>query len=305
MKKQFKLLVFRRLTLSLLLCGTLSCTPEGSESELQETDFQNTAQTPFNISARSSCNETSFPSLGPGATRGQVRGCNDAANPNNIGTLDCRSAEGGYANVGAGFGRYRITGSTARFDGTRTRVERFFNSLRHDDDASTTLNYSFIIDNLSSGLTCIVQAHATGEILSANSNNQDRVGQDARSAVFLLYARQTGRRDNNNRELYNLEVHESTTPFTNVSRGNRTRTFFRQITQGVEYNLSYETGYEDGDAFSKIRVYRGNDSRSRTLNHTYTSEAVVTRYGAYEACDVCEDDMVQIRIRNTQLCRSN
>ena len=239
------------------------------------------------------CSESSFPNLGPGATRGQVVGCEDVTMPNNIGTLDCRSESGGYSNSGL-YGKYEINGSNKRFDGTRTRVERFFNRVSRNRNTSSELSYQFIIDDLSDDQTCIVQSHATGQILAG-----ERVGQTARSAVFLLYATKT-----NDPNEYSLHVHESTIPFTSQNRGVRTITFLRNIKKGVEYNLTYRTGYnESNNAFSTIRVFRGADSQSMNLNHSYTSESVTTRYGAYEASDSGTDRSVSIRIRNTNFCR--
>ncbi len=303
--KKTNVLRIAKFGLVLTLGITLSCASENDADPTLEAITPTSITNPTNRSARTSCNETRFPNLGPGATRGQVSGCNDANSPNNIGRLDCRSPHtfGGYANVGGGFGRYRITGSTQRFDGTRTRVERFFNRVDRSRNASSTLNYNFIIDEVSSGLTCIVQAHAEGEILEG-----EREGQDARSAVFLLYVRKANRRDSRGREIYIAETHESTTPFTNLNRGVRTRTFFRNITQGVSYNLAYQTGYDNSSdmlAESTITISGGGSTQSKTLEHTYTSESVTTRYGAYEACDVCDDDQFQIRIRNVQFCRNN
>lgn len=283
---------------------TFSCTSESADVTSEESvAFENGS-----LSAKSTgCNETSFPELGPKAKSGQVEGCNDASNPNNIGTLDCRSIEGGYANVGGGYGRYNIKGSTTRFDGTRTRVERFFNSVPRGKNNSATLNYQFIVDKVSSGNTCIVQAHAQGEILEGL-----RKGQDARSAVFLLYVKKSldrngrHRRDARNREIYTLESHESTTPYTSQNRGARTKKFFRNITQGVPYKLTYKTGYNNSNkAESRLVVSGGGNTKSETFRHSFTTESVVSRYGAYEACDSCSDDEFQIRIKNTELCREN
>jgi hypothetical protein len=303
MKRKLKLTNFTKLGFAILLTTAFSCSSEDSETVLQN---ELTTETATNVANRTNCNETSFPNLGPGATRGQVRGCNDVSNPNNIGTLDCRSSEGGYRNVSGGFGEYSITGSTARFDGTRTRVERFFNSISRTANRTSTLTYSFIIDDVSSGSTCIVQSHATGRIVAGS-----RTGQDARSALFLLYVKRALRngspiRDSSGREVYVLEVHESTTPFTSTNRGTRTITRLRNVTQGVQYNLSYRTGYDENrNAESRISVSGGGNTRSRNLQHNYTTERITTRYGAYEACDVCSDDEFQIRIKNTQFCRTN
>ena len=288
MKNEF---ILKKVSAILLISIAMSCSNEELETPLLNTTNNET----LNTTARTSCTESSFPNLGPGATRGQVTGCNDVRSPNNIGTLDCRSESGGYSNSGP-YGRYEINGSANRFDGTRTRVERFFNNVPRKSNTSSRLSYRFIIDDLSDDQTCIVQAHATGEILAG-----DRIGQTARSAVFLLYATKS-----NNPDVYNLHIHESTTPFTNLNRGTRTVTFFRSIRKGVEYNLTYRTGYnENNNAFSAIRVYRGEDSRFRNLNHNYTSESVTTRYGAYEASDSGADRSVSIRIRDTRFCRLN
>lgn len=306
--KKMKLLRGTNFILVAILSLTLSCSRDNDPTEDIEQSPNTIALEATSALAATSCNETSFPNLGPGATNGQASGCNDASSPNNIGTLDCRSSAtfGGYANVGGGFGRYRLTGSTARFDGTRTRVERFFNRVNRGENTSSTLNYEFIIDEVSSGATCIVQAHAEGEIVDGM-----REGETARSAVFLLYVKRALRngspiRDSNGREVYVLETHESTVPFTNLNSGSRTITRLRNVTQGVSYNLSYKTGYNSNEeAESTITVSGGGNTRSSRLAHTYTSQSVTTRYGAYEACDVCDDDRFQIRIRNVELCRSN
>jgi hypothetical protein len=305
MKKRIKNLCKLSVVLTLLIstsCSNEELFIEDSNSTLENNNVKTSKE---KLMAITSCNETSFPNLGPGATNGQAAGCNDANSPNNIGTLDCRSPHtfGGYANVGGNFGRYRITGSTQRFDGTRTRVERFFNRVDRGRNKSSTLTYEFIVDEVSSGRTCIVQAHASGEIEAGL-----RTGDIAKSAVFLLYVKKANRTDNRGREIYTAETHESTTPFTNVSSGNRTITFFRNLTQGIRYTLTYKTGYTDSNsqlAQSTITITGGGNTKSETLNHTYTSENVTTRYGAYEACDVCNDDRFQIRIRNVQLCREN
>jgi len=289
----------KKAALLLLIGAACSCSNEATldqelenTSATQDTYLNNNLET---LTDRTTCSESSFPNLGPGATRGQADGCNDVSNPNNIGTLDCRSNAGGYSNSGD-FGKYEITGSNTRFDGTRTRVERFFNSVRREANTSSRLSYRFVIDDLSDDQTCIVQAHATGDIVDG-----ERTGQRAASAVFLLYATKS-----RNADTYNLHVHESTTPFTTTNRGTRTITFFRSIRKGVEYNLTYRTGYNaNNQAFSAIRVYRGNDSKFMNFNHNYTSESVTTRYGAYEASDSGSDRSVSLRIKNTRFCRLN
>lgn len=298
---------FLKLGVILTLFIATSCSNEEEFIENQSLELENTDLKTPDLMAATSCNETSFPNLGPGAASGQASGCNDASNPNNIGTLDCRSSAsfGGYANVGGNFGRYRLTGSTARFDGTRTRVERFFNRVNRGRNKSTTLNYEFIIDSVSSGRTCIVQVHAEGEIKEGL-----RVGRDARSAVFLLYIKKANRRDSQNREVYTAEISESTVPFVSGPNGGgtRTTTFFRNITQGIRYSLSCKTGYDNSSmqlAESTVTISGGGSTKSRELEHEYTSEAATTRYGAYEACDTCSDDKFQIRIRNVEFCRTN
>ena len=210
----------------------------------------------FNFNMHSQrCEESSYPRLGPSALRG--KSCNDIANPSNIGTLDCRTDDGGYSeqqvrlNNGeqVTYGVYRITGSTKRYDGTRTRVERSFNTVKREANMASVFTAKFAIDDLSDGNTCIIQSHAGGEILSGL-----RTGQDARSAVFLLYAKKTS-----NSNVYELELHESTVPFTTSMRGERTRTFFRNIDKGVEYNIEYTTGYDaSSDAYTTVKVFRNN-----------------------------------------------
>ncbi|WP_299012533.1 hypothetical protein [uncultured Polaribacter sp.] len=298
---------FFKLSVIFTLFIATSCSNEGEVIEDQSLEVENTDFESPELLARTTCNETSFPNLGPGAASGQASGCNDSSNPNNIGTLDCRSSAsfGGYANVGGGFGRYRLTGSTDRFDGTRTRVERFFNRVNRGRNKSTTLSYEFRVDEVSSGRTCIVQVHAEGEIKEGL-----REGRTARSAVFLLYIKKANRRDRQGREVYTAEISESTVPFVTGSNGSgtRTTTFLRNITQGIRYNLTCKTGYDNSSsqlAESTVTISGGGNTRSRTMEHTYTAEAATTRYGAYEACDTCSDDRFQIRIRNVDFCRTN
>lgn len=255
----------------------------------------------FNFHAYAqNCEESSFPKLGPSALRGKT--CNDIANPSNLGTLDCRTDDGGYSeqqvrlNNGqqVTYGVYRITGSTKRYDGTRTRVERSFNTVKRAANMASVFTAKFAIDDLSDGNTCIIQSHAGGEILSGL-----RTGQDARSAVFLLYAKKTS-----NSNVYELELHESTVPFTTANRGERTRTFFRNIDKGIEYNIEYTTGYDlSNDAYTKVTVFRTTqDTETAVLRHTYTTEDVNTRYGAYETSD-SNDLTATIKYRDTRFCR--
>jgi hypothetical protein len=286
--------------LVLSVCFSLSC----SENRINEDSEELELQSNLSLSAKSSCNEKSFPKLGPSAAKGQVSGCDDEENPINIGTLDCRSPHdfGGYKND-KGYGRYRITGDNQKFDGTRTRVERFFNSLSLKKEASTILSYTFIMDEVSSGATCIVQAHAVGEIVDGLKKEKT-----ARSAVFLLYVSKTNRKDKRGKEIYELNMHESTIPFTtdtgSAGAGKRTVTPLRNITQGVEYKLTYEAGYDKNSmAFSEITVSGGGNTESKRLQHSFTAEAMTTRYGLYESCDSCSDNEVQIRIKDTKMCR--
>lgn len=310
MKKTITTFLKISVVFSLLIATSCSNEEELMENqslELENTQLEKTELTPAELLARTTCSETSFPNLGPSAASGQASGCNDSSNPNNIGTLDCRSSAsfGGYANVGGRFGRYRLTGSTDRFDGTRTRVERFFNRVNRGSNKSTTLNYEFIVDEVSSGRTCIAQVHAEGEIKEGL-----RKGRTARSAVFLLYIKKANRRDRRGREIYTAEISESTNPFVTGSNGGgtRTTTFLRNITQGIRYNLTCKTGYDNSSmqlAESTVTISGGGNTRSRTLEHTYTTEGATTRYGAYEACDTCSDDRFQIRIRDVEFCRTN
>lgn len=251
------------------------------------------------VSFSQNCNETSFPNLGPSASSTQT--CTDVSNPLNTGTLDCRTDVGGYsqqsATVNGGsvtYGVYTIKGSTRRYDGTKTRVERSFNDVDRGVNKSTKFTAKFVIDDLSDGNTCIVQAHATGRIVAG-----EKTGQTARSAVFLLYAKKTS-----NANIYELEVHESTTPYTTTTGGGRTRTFFRNVTKGEEYTMEYTTGYDvNRNAFSIIKVFKNSaDSETTTLNHTYTTESVYTRYGAYGANDT-NDQTAKLKFRNTSFCR--
>lgn len=255
----------------------------------------------FNFHIHSqNCEESGYPNLGPSALRGKT--CDDITNPSNIGTLDCRTDDGGYSeqqvNLGSGqqvtYGVYKNSGSTKRYDGTRTRVERSFNTVKRKANMASVFTAKFVIDDLSDGNTCIIQSHAGGEILSGL-----RTGLDETSAVFLLYAKKTS-----NSNVYELELHESTVPFTTTIRGERTRTFSRNIDKGVEYNMEYTTGYDDpNNAYTIVTVFRTNqDSKTAVLRHTFTTENVNTRYGAYETSDY-NDLTATIKYRDTRICR--
>lgn len=249
-------------------------------------------------SQTTSCNETSFPSLGPSASSSQT--CSDVSNPVNIGTLDCRTiAPGGYSQQTDGsmnYGVYKLIGSSDRYDGTKTRVERFFNRVTRGKSKYGEFTSKFVITDLSDGNTCIVQTHANGEIVEGKKK-----GETARSAQFLLYAKKTS--DPN---VFRLEIHESTTPYTTETRGARTITFFRNVFKNQEYFMRMKSGYDSNQkAFTSIRVFgSATDTEQVRLNHTYTTEDVVTRYGAYGAAD-SGDVSVEIRFRDTQFCRSN
>lgn len=98
-----------------------------------------------------------------------------------------------------------------------------------------------------------------------------------------------------------MEVHESTTPYTTTTSGARTITFLKNITKGTEYTMAFTTGYTSSrKAYSVIKI----GSTARTLLHTYTTESVYTRYGAYGAAD-SGDYGAETRFRDTKLCRTN
>lgn len=235
------------------------------------------------------CDDTSdFPNLGPSATQSQS--CQEVSNPNNQGTLDCRTdnAVGGYENLADGWGSYKITGGTIRYDGTKTRVERFFNNITHGNSKKTILSGSFRIYDLSDGNTCIVQSHAGGDILKG-----EEAGKANRSAQFLIYARKTSE------DKIMLEAHVTVNPYTMDTGGGRDVQNFKIINYGEEYMFEYETGYDaSGTAFSKILV----GDTEKYITHNHTTERVYSRYGAYGSSD-SGDVTAHIEFKDIKLCR--
>lgn len=234
------------------------------------------------------CDETSdFPNLGPSAL--QSKSCDDVTAPNNKGTLDCRTDKniGGYENISDGWGSYKITGGVIRYDGTRTRVERFFKTVSHGENKNTILLGKLKIYDLSDGNTCIIQSHAGGKILKG-----EEAGSINRSAQFLVYAMK------NNTNI-RLETHVTVNPYTTETGGARNIQFFKNLNYNQEYEFKYETGYDaTGIAFSKIKI---GDTETY-VKHNHTTERVYTRYGAYGTSDT-GDTTAQIAFKDTNLCR--
>lgn len=232
--------------------------------------------------------DTSFPNLGPNTF---PQPCSDTSGAFNIGTLDCRSSEsyGGYANVSGGWGSYKITGGTdVRYNGTKARVERFFNRVNRSPNKKTVLTGTFRIYDLSDGNTCIVQSHAGGDILEGVEK-----GQTNRSAQFLLYAKKSG----NN---IALDIHVTTNPYTQTTGGSRTITFFRTLNYGEEYTFKYESGYDaQNKAFSLIKV----GETEEYISHNHTTERVYSRYGAYGTSDT-GDVTAHVQFKDIDHCRN-
>ncbi|MDP5229616.1 MAG: hypothetical protein NWQ38_04430 [Cellulophaga sp.] len=300
---------FKKVSILFLIYCSFSCgsslseiaQTQGIEEEVAEETNNLPPFNPDTTTQQTDCEETVFPSLGPSALQSKV--CDDVINPLNIGTLDCRTDAGGYRNTTINtnnetvlYGEYSVTGSTKRYDGTKTRVERFFNPIRRGVLTSGKFSAKFIIDDLSNEQTCIVQAHAGGIIVAGQKE-----GQTATSAVYLVYATKT-----NEVDVFDLTIHESTTPYTTTTGGARTRTFFRNITKGKEYTMEAISGYNTNqEAFTTITIFStSTDSTTRTLNHTFTSERVTTRYGAYGASD-SGDTTAKISFRDAEFCRTN
>jgi len=286
------------LVLNLLILGiTVSCERDNlATDDIQTNDVANEDLLEIDdlaLTAKTSCKETKFPPLGPSAASAQT--CTDRSNPLNIGRLDCRTKNtGGYSEITDGnkkYGEYTLRGGSQRYDGTRTRVERFFNPVTRRKGRYGNFTAKFVINDLSDGNTCIVQAHAGGKIVAGK-----RKGQDATSALVLLYAKKTS-----NSNTFALEIHESTTPYTTTNRGSRTKTFLRNIKRGQEYTMTFRSGYNSSNkAYTIIRI----GGTSKKLNHTFTTEQVVTRYGAYETGD-SGDTGARLRFRDTKFCRTN
>ncbi len=284
MKKRFNLSIVKKLSLILLLGITISCSKNDEiENSLGESNLEELSATESSSATGITC-DTSFPNLGPAAPQS----CDDVSNPNNKGTLDCRtdSSYGGYSNSGS-WGKYKIIGGSIRYNGTKTRVERFFNTLSRSNNSKTILTGRLRIYDLSDGNTCIIQSHAGGQIVSGVES-----GQTNRSAQFLLYARKSG----NN---IVLETHVTTNPYTTTSGGGRTVTNFKTINYGQEYTFRYETGYNSSNiAFSKIKV----GGTETNITHNHTTERVYTRYGAYGTSDT-GDVTAHVQFKDINHCR--
>ena len=114
--------------------------------------------------------------------------------------------------------------------------------------------------------------------------------------MVLLDARKTS-----NPNIFALEINETTTPYTTTNGGSRTRTFLRNIKRGQEYTMTFRSGYNSSNkAYTIIRI----GGTSKKLNHTFTTEKVVTRYGAYGTAD-SGDIGARLRFRDTKFCRTN
>lgn len=287
--------ILKNTSLILLLSISISCSKNDeidssiNESTLEELpDVTELSATVSSNSTPLIC-DTSFPSLGPNATQT----CFDVSNPNNKGTLDCRTdnSYGGYENVSGGWGKYKIKGGTIRYENTKTRVERFFDNLSRSANKKTVLTGKFKIHDLSDGNTCIIQSHAGGVIqkgVEAGNKNS--------SAQFLLYAKKV-RVDGVDK--IKLETHVTTNPYT-PSGGSRTITHFKTINFSQEYTFKYETGYNIyNTAFSKIRV----GGTEKTITHNHTTQRVYTRYGAYGTSDT-GDRTAHIQFKDINHCRN-
>ncbi|WP_298551384.1 hypothetical protein [uncultured Algibacter sp.] len=152
--------------LFLFLALLMSCSTDSENKvEKEETIIEEAEDDSSNPTPNQVCDEVSdFPKLGPSASQSQS--CDDISNPNNQGTLDCRTDNtvGGYENLTNGWGSYKITGGEIRYDGTRTRVERFFKTISQGISKKTILIGTLKIVDLSGGNTCIIQSHAGGNI---------------------------------------------------------------------------------------------------------------------------------------------
>ncbi|WP_299119321.1 hypothetical protein [uncultured Winogradskyella sp.] len=285
--KKSNLQNLKKIALILLLTISISCsTNDVIDSSIDESTLQESPDS-TELHAKASC-DTSFPNLGPGSPQS----CSDVSNPNNKGTLDCRTSEtyGGYDNISGGWGRYKIIGGTIRYNNTKTRVERFFNTLSRSPNKETVLTGRFRIYDLSDGNTCIIQSHAGGLIKKGVE-----AGKKNSSAQFLLYARKV---TVNGVNKIRLETHVTTNPYT-PSGGGRTVTNFKTINYGQEYTFRYETGYNSSNtAFSKIKV----GGTEKNIIHNHTTERVYTRYGAYGTSDT-GDKTAHIQFKDINHCR--
>lgn len=294
MKKQF--LKYRNsyiLIFGLFLFISTSCSNE-SEPEITIENVQSEEPKEDNSQNNNpptdqNCDEVSdFPNLGPSASGS--KSCDDVLIPNNKGTLDCRTDNtvGGYKNLADGWGSYKVKGGTIRYDGTRTRVERFFKRITQGENKKTILSGFLKIIDLSDGNTCIIQSHANGTILKG-----EETGSDNRSAQFLIYAK----KGSSNK--VQLETHTTINPYTSDTGGARDVKNFTTLNYNQVYEFVYETGYNvSGVAFSKIKI--GN--AEVFIEHNHTTENVVTRYGAYGTSD-SGDVTAHIEFKNIELCR--
>lgn len=302
MVKKLNLLKGIKLGLVLFLGIFLSCSNEDtldtSETEnLIEESEDLPIKDPETILLATTCNETRFPTLGPGALAGIT--CSDIPNPRNIGTLDCRTNVGGYTQEvenGLTYGVYSITGSSARYPDTRARVERSFQTVGRGVSRTIKFTARIIIDDLSDIATNFIQVHAEGEIVDGLHN-----GEQARSAIIAVQAVKTS---NNN--LFKVNISNTVVPFTNLRSGNRESRFLINMVKGEEYLLEFTTGYDRRQRhFTIAKMSRvGDASKSNTvlINHTFTTTRAALRYGAYEASD-SGDRTAKIRFRGTTLCR--
>ena len=285
---KFRMLFITRLILIVSLA--VACSSDSNEEdqlfEEPKKESPTDHETPI---IPQTCDATSdFPNLGPSASQSQS--CDDVSNPNNQGTLDCRTDNtiGGYENLGNDWGSYKITGGEIRYDGTRTRVERFFKNMNQGKNKKTILSGSLKIIDLSDGNTCIIQSHAGGEILKG-----EEIGNTNRSAQFLLYAKK------GSGNTVQLQTHTTINPYTTETGGARDVKNFATLNYNQEYTFIYETGYDaDGIAFSKIKI----GSTEKHIKHTHTTERVYSRYGAYGTGD-SGDVTAHVEFKDIALCR--
>ena len=285
----YKIQLIGKNGLILFLALLMSCSSDSeNESEKEETMIEEPKDDNSNPTPNQICDGVSnFPNLGPSASQSQS--CNDVSSPNNQGTLDCRTDNtvGGYENLSNDWGSYKITGGEIRYDGTRTRVERFFKTISQGTNKNTILTGTLKIVDLSDGNTCIIQSHAGGNILKG-----EEAGSTNRSAQFLLYAKKSS-------DKIQLETHITINPYTTDTGGGRDVKKFKILNYNQEYTFVYETGYDsDGTAFSKIIV---GDTETY-IEHNHTSERVYTRYGAYGTSDT-GDVTAHIEFKEVNLCR--
>lgn len=280
-----------QLSCIILLFVTLVSCSTNSDKELDKEEImvEEPEDDNTNPNANQVCDDIiDFPNLGPSALNSQS--CNDVSNPNNQGTLDCRTDTtiGGYENLANNWGSYKIIGGEIRYDGTRTRVERFFKTISQGNSKKTILTGKLKIIDLSDGNTCIIQSHAGGDIIKGEEK-----GSTNKSAQFLLYAKKT----NNNK--IQLETHITINPYTTNTGGSRIVKNFKTLNYNIEYTFVYETGYDEvGVAYSKIKI----DDTENYIEHNHTTQRVYTRYGAYGTSDT-GDVTAHIEFKDINLCR--